>query len=104
VLGVSYKADVGDVRESPALLTMLLLYRRGADVRYHDFYVDEVRLNGDTARSVEDLDTELAEADIVLLLTPHKAYDLDAIADKARVVFDTRNAYGTDRRPNVIPL
>ena len=66
VLGVSYKADVGDVRESPALLTMLLLYRRGADVRYHDFYVDQVK--------------------------------------KARVVFDTRNAYGADRRPNVIPL
>ena len=104
VLGVSYKADVGDVRESPALRTMLLLYRRGADVRYHDFYVDEVRLNGSMAYSVEDLDEEVSQADIVLLLTPHKAYDLEAIAQNARVVFDTRNAYGTDRRHNVIPL
>lgn len=95
---------MGDVRESPALRTMLLLYRRGADVRYHDFYVDQVSLNGSTAHSVEDLDEEVSEADIVLLLTPHRAYDLDAIAQKARVVFDTRNAYGTDRRPNVIPL
>ena len=104
VLGVSYKADVGDVRESPALLTMQLLHRRGADVRYHDFYVPEVRLNGGMTVCVQDLDTELEEADVVLLLTPHSAYDLESIASKARVVLDTRNAFGSDRRPNIVPL
>ncbi len=104
VLGVAYKADVGDVRESPALLTMQLLHRRGADVRFHDFFVREAQLNGGRATCVADLETEVAEADVVLLLTPHSAYDLDAIADRAKVVLDTRNAYGSDRRPNIIPL
>ena len=104
VLGVSYKADVGDVRESPALLTMQLLHQRGADVRFHDFYVDEVRMNGGMAVCVQDLDTELEEADVVLLLTPHSAYDLESIASRARIVLDTRNAFGSDRRPNIVPL
>ncbi len=104
VLGVTYKPDVGDVRESPALQTMQTLHKRGADVRFHDFYVDRVRLNGSMAACVEDLDSELAVADVVVLLTPHKGYDLDAISDRARVIFDTRNAFGPERRDNVVPL
>jgi len=104
VLGVSYKEDVGDIRESPALQTMQALHKRGADVRFHDFYVEEVPLNGGTAHCVGDLDAEIRGADVVLLLTAHRAYDLDAIADQARVVFDTRNAWGQERRPNVVLL
>jgi UDP-N-acetyl-D-mannosaminuronate dehydrogenase len=53
---------------------------------------------------VPDLDEEIAAADVVLLLTPHAAYDLASIADRSRVVFDTRNAYGAERRENVIRL
>ena len=104
VLGVAYKPDVGDVRESPALRTMQVLHKRGADVRFHDFFVDEVALNGAIARSVDDLDRAMADADVVVLLTPHAAYDLDSIAERSRVVFDTRNAYGADRRENVFRL
>ncbi len=104
VLGVSYKADVGDTRESPALETMQTLHKRGAEVRFHDPFVDEVPLNDVTARCVEDLDAEVRAADVVLLLTAHKTYDLDSIADCARVVFDTRNAWGHERRSNVILL
>ncbi len=103
-LGVAYKPDVGDVRESPALHTMQALYRQGAEVRFHDFFVDEVRLNGAMTRCVENLDEELGTADVVLLLTPHSAYNLESIADQARAVFDTRNAYGSERRENIIPL
>ena len=103
-LGVSYKPDVGDVRESPALHTMQALYRQGAEVRFHDFFVDEVRLNGAMTRCVLDLDEELETADVVLLLTPHSAYNLASIADRAHAVFDTRNAYGSERRENIIPL
>jgi UDP-N-acetyl-D-glucosamine dehydrogenase len=104
VLGVTYKADVGDLRESPALQTMQALHRRGADVRFHDVFVEEAPLDGSAARRVDDLEAEVAAADLVLLLTPHSAYDLDAIAERARVVFDTRNALGADRRPNVVVL
>ncbi len=93
VLGVSYKADVGDIRESPALQTMQTLHHRGADVRFHDFFVDEVPLDVGSTRCVEDLDAELGSADVVLLLTHHRAYDLDRIADRASVILDTRNAW-----------
>ncbi|MDP9145708.1 MAG: nucleotide sugar dehydrogenase, partial [Actinomycetota bacterium] len=104
VLGVAYKPDVGDVRESPALHTMQVLHKRGADVRFHDFFVEEVGLNGARAQCVQDLEEEMEAADVVLLLTPHAAYDLESIADRSRVVFDTRNAYGAERRENVIRL
>jgi UDP-N-acetyl-D-glucosamine dehydrogenase len=104
VLGVTYKADVGDVRGSPSLRVMQALHRKGAQVSFHDFYVEEVPLNGGVARGVEDLDAAIAAADCVLLLTPHSDYDLERIADRARVVFDTRNVYGSARRPNVVTL
>jgi UDP-N-acetyl-D-glucosamine dehydrogenase len=104
VLGIAYKPDVGDVRESPALHTMQTLCKRGADVRFHDFFIHEVPMNGEARQCVQDLDEELAHADLVVMLTPHTAYDLASIADRSQVVFDTRNAYGPERRDNVIPL
>jgi UDP-N-acetyl-D-glucosamine dehydrogenase len=104
VLGVSYKADVGDVRESPSLEAMQVLHRRGADVRFHDPYVPELELGGETVRCVPSLEDELAGADLVLLLTPHETYDLELIADLAPAVFDARNAYGTAAPANVVRL
>jgi UDP-N-acetyl-D-glucosamine dehydrogenase len=104
VLGVAYKADVGDVRESPALRVMNILERRGAKVSYHDPYVEQVFYRGSsTTRS--DLSTRsLQAADCVALLTPHSAYDLDWIAAHSTLVFDARNAYGEKRRANVVTL
>ena len=58
VLGVTYKADVGDVRESPSLRVMQALHRKGRDVSFHDFYVEEVRMGAGGPR-VEDLDSAL---------------------------------------------
>ena len=104
VLGVAYKPDVSDVRESPALHIMQSLDDRGADVRFHDFFVGHVPLRGGTRRCVLDLDEELLTADVVVLVTPHSAYDLESIAEGARAIFDTRNAYGAERRDNVVPL
>ena len=103
-LGVTYKADVGDLRESPSLRVMQALHRKGANVRFHDVYVEEVPLNGGTARRVEDLDAAVSQADCVVVLTPHSEYDLERIADRATVVFDTRNVYGSARRPNIVTL
>ena len=104
VMGVTYKPDVGDTRESPALAAMQALRRRGADVRFHDVFIDEVPLDGDTVRRVDDLRGAIADADLVVLLTPHTGYDLDELAANARLIFDTRNAFSEDRRPNVVPL
>lgn len=104
VLGVAYKPNVSDVRESPALQTMHVLEKRGADVRFHDFFVAQVPLSAGSTRCVADLDEELEVADVVVLITPHAAYDLESIAKRARAVFDTRNAYGPERRDNIIRL
>ncbi len=103
VLGVTYKADVGDVRESPALPAMRALAKRGVDVRFHDPFVAEVTLNG-SPLGRESLDEGIAMADLVVLLTPHSSYDLDRLAARASLIFDTRNAYRGERPPNVVPL
>jgi UDP-N-acetyl-D-glucosamine dehydrogenase len=104
VLGVAYKPDVGDVRESPAVKVINLLHRRGALLAFHDPYVDEVSLNGAALRRTELSNDAVARADLVAVLTPHSAYDLEWVADHAKLVFDTRNAYNGDRRSNVITL
>ena len=104
VLGVSYKADVGDVRESPAAKVMAHLYKRGANLTFHDPFVEDVAVNGTTLRRSMLSHHAVAEADCVAVLTPHSAYDLEWVADHAAFVFDARNAYGSDRRPNVVRL
>ena len=103
VLGVAYKPDVGDIRESPALSTMLAMRKRGADVMFHDPYVERVPLNGGTLDRAS-MDEGVRSADIVVLLTPHSVYDLEALAEQAELIFDARNAYRGERRPNVVPL
>ena len=104
VLGVSYKADVGDVRESPALRVMGQLHRRGALLEFHDPFVDSVSVNGLHVPRTELSRPAVEAADCVAILTPHAAYDLDWIANHASVVFDARNAFGPDHRPNVVVL
>jgi UDP-N-acetyl-D-glucosamine dehydrogenase len=104
VLGVAYKPDVGEAAESPALKVMSILERRGADVSFHDPHIESVRV-GDSARHGIDLtQSVVSSADCVALLTPHHAYDLEWIAERARLVFDARNAYGQERRENVVRL
>ncbi len=92
VLGVSYKRDVGDIRESPALDIIELLRQKGADVRYHDPYVPSFSHNGHTMTSVpnEALWDEIANADCVLIATDHSKYDWEAVRQKAKVIVDTR--------------
>ncbi len=103
VLGVTYKADVGDMRESPSLMAMQALYRKGAEISFHDPYVEDAPLNGGRIQRTE-LAEGLANADLVLLLTPHSSYDLERIAEQASLVFDTRNAYGDAPHDNVVRL
>jgi UDP-N-acetyl-D-glucosamine dehydrogenase len=105
VLGVSYKPDVGDTRESPALKVMAALKRRGAEVSFHDPYVPSVTLSEGQVLVRSELTQRLVSAvDCVAIITPHSAYDLDWIGDQANLVFDARNAFGSDHRKNVIRL
>jgi UDP-N-acetyl-D-glucosamine dehydrogenase len=92
VLGVAYKPNIDDIRESPALEILKELERLGADVRYHDPYVPEFTDDGIHLESVELTDKELEAADVVLLVTDHRDFDLERIYDRSRIMVDSRNA------------
>ena len=94
VLGVAYKPDINDVRESPALDVIGLLQKKGANVEYHDPYIPHIHheYDGWQMDSVKDLMKSVREADAVVIITNHKEYDYKAIVDSASFVFDTRNA------------
>jgi len=104
VLGVAYKPDVGDTRESPSLQVMAALARRGVKLSFHDPFVDAVEVDGRRLARAELTQRAVAGADLVALLTPHSAYDLDWLTRTAQLVLDARNALGPGRRANVIPL
>jgi UDP-N-acetyl-D-glucosamine dehydrogenase len=100
LLGMAYKRDVGDVRESPALGVVELLIDRGSDLRYHDPYVESFRLmDGTELRSVELSDEELAAADCIVITTAHGAVDYDRVGAIGRCVVDTRNAMACVQSP-----
>jgi len=98
VMGVAYKKDVDDLRESPSLKVIEILESRGAKVSYNDPYVPSLRARKLRHYETFDLDSvdledrTIAEADCVLIATDHSAYDYDRIVRHARRVVDTRNA------------
>ncbi len=92
VLGVAYKKDIKDVRESPALDVIQLLEKRGARVKYNDPHVPQIAWNASRHRSQKLSTAVLAKADATIILTNHSSYDYQWIVDNAKVVFDTRNA------------
>jgi UDP-N-acetyl-D-glucosamine dehydrogenase len=92
VLGIAYKSDVGDVRESPALKLVELLAAGGATVAYHDPHVPESAELG--LRSVELTDEALAACDVAIIVTAHRAIDVQRVVDLAPLVVDLRNATG----------
>ena len=92
VLGVSYKRDVNDARESPAIEIVSDLQRRGADVVYHDSYVPTLAVGGRTLASVPLDDAVVSGTDCVLIVTDHGNVDYKRIVELARLVVDTRNA------------
>jgi UDP-N-acetyl-D-glucosamine dehydrogenase len=103
VLGVSYKRNVDDVRESPALDILRLLESRGARVGYNDPNVPQLQWNGLTLES-QDLMPAVRRADVVVIVTDHTAYRYREIVDAARVVVDTRNATKGIQSPKIIKL
>ena len=92
VLGVAYKKDIDDVRESPALEIMELLTKSGADWVAVDPYVSQFKLDGEIVKTVEISQDLIKNADLVIIATDHTSFDYEMIARNARSIFDTRNA------------
>ena len=90
VMGVAYKRDIDDVRESPALDVMLLLRKRGATISFSDPYVPTLRLDG--AQLAAQPETAAAGADCVVIVTDHSSFDYKALVANAALIVDTRNA------------
>ena len=103
ILGAAYKRDVDDVRESPALDVLALLYRRGARLSYSDPHVPRLRLDGLELDSQPVLPS-CREADCVVLVTDHSAFDYAAIAHDSSLIVDTRNAFRSHRMQKIVRL
>jgi UDP-N-acetyl-D-glucosamine dehydrogenase len=104
LLGMSYKPDVDDVRESPAFDIAQLLRQRGARVAYHDPYVAEVRIDDGRERSVELTAERLAQSDAVVITTDHQCVDYGFVTEHAGIVVDPRNAISETRGATVYPI
>jgi UDP-N-acetyl-D-glucosamine dehydrogenase len=105
LLGVAYKRDIDDVRESPALSIIDRLRAKGANVRYHDPFVSELRFDDahteathDPISSVSLTDDELRSADCVIIVTDHSGIDYKRVCSLASLIVDTRNALNGDVR------
>ena len=90
ILGVAYKKNVSDTRESPALDIIHLLKEKGAHVTYHDPFVPSLRYDELSLDIVPDLDVALREADCVVIVTDHTSYDWSYIASQTSLLIDTR--------------
>jgi UDP-N-acetyl-D-glucosamine dehydrogenase len=102
VMGVAYKRDIEDLRESPALDVMMLLKRLGGIVSYSDPYVPKLRVDGlDLGASPE---TAAAEADCVVIVTNHSAFDYKGLLERAALIVDTRNALKGAVSPKIVRL
>jgi UDP-N-acetyl-D-glucosamine dehydrogenase len=95
VVGVAYKADISDVRESPALKVIELLQRAGANVSYHDEHVSELPEYG-----LSSVPLEPAAHDCIAIVTAHSGIDYDRLVDEASLVVDLRNATRVVGRTN----
>jgi UDP-N-acetyl-D-glucosamine dehydrogenase len=101
ILGVAYKKDIDDVRESPALDVMLLLEERGARLSYSDPYVPRLRLG---ERALEACPQGWQAADCVVIVTDHSGFDYARLVREAALVVDTRNACRGIGSPNLVRL
>jgi UDP-N-acetyl-D-glucosamine dehydrogenase len=103
-LGVTYKPDVGDIRESAAIQVLAHLQEWGARLSFHDPFVSAVDDHGVKLRRRRLTEAAVKDTDAVLLLTPHASYDLTELRRWAPLLFDARNATGARDEPNVVVL
>jgi UDP-N-acetyl-D-glucosamine dehydrogenase len=108
VLGIAYKKNIDDIRESPSLDVMHVLHDRGARISYADPHAPLLHAADWPGRidlhAVEPTSEELARHDCVVILTNHDAFDFSTVVASSRLIVDTRNAVGADAGPHVFRL
>ncbi len=106
VLGVAYKQDIDDIRESPALKVMDLLEKEGASVEYHDPFVPELQWREKVYKSIELTKEKIQDKDLILITTGHTVVDYNMVVENARLVFDTKNITKNimDNRERIVKL
>jgi len=104
VLGVAYKKDVGDTRESPALKIIQLLCEKGAEVSYNDPYVPRINVPAGDMESKELSGECLASMDCVVIAADHSCYDMSEVVARAKLVFDTRGVTRGLKQANIVRL
>jgi UDP-N-acetyl-D-glucosamine dehydrogenase len=102
VMGVAYKRDIDDMRESPALDVMLLLQKRGAKLSYSDPHVPVLRLDGLSLDAAQE--SEAAHADCVVIITDHTAFDYKGLVERSALIVDSRNALKGVRSAKIVRL
>jgi len=104
VVGVSYKKDVSDVRESPAIEIIEILLNRYARVSYHDPYVSSLSLEREHLHSVKLTKQNVSNSDCVIIVTDHTNLDYDFLLKNAQLIFDTRNKYNNLNNPKIFKV
>ena len=100
-MGVAYKKDIDDARETPAIPVIKDLIRKGADVSYHDPYIPQFKFGSHVLKSIPLSKPTLKNSDCVLILTDHSQLDYSTIAKSAKLIVDTRHVV-KEKLPNVI--
>ena len=104
ILGVAYKPDIDDVRESPAIDIIKLLYKKGAKVKYNDPYIPVFKIKKERYKSIKLSASILKSFDAVVIATNHTIYDYDFILKNSKLIIDTRNAYKNVKSKKIIKL
>ena len=103
ILGVAYKKDIDDVRESPALDVMRLLEKEGAEVNYYDPYVSQIIWNSGNKTGLQSL-SNLDSFDVTVILTDHSNVDYNFVRNNSNLIIDTRNVYPQTKDKNIVRL
>ena len=103
-MGVAYKRDVADLRESPAIEIIGLLREHKAEVEYVDPYIPQITLKDEVLTAVPLDEDRLQSADCVLILTDHSVFDYEFIVRRASLVVDTRNATAGQAESHIMRL
>ncbi len=103
VLGVTYKKDVADLRESPALDVMTLLVKKQAKLSYYDPYIGSLKIDSKEFKSEKNINN-ISKYDAVVILTDHSDIDYKTVVKKSKLVFDTRNATEQIKSPKVVKI
>ena len=105
IIGVAYKNDIDDFRESPALDIIELLQKEGSSVKYHDPYVDKLKFNEISLKSISNLNSNvIRDFDACIILTNHSNIDYSVLAKNSKLIIDTRNVLQNHKKENIIRL